>query len=184
MATIDSTYFFGPVLIPQNSDSAVSGSLQLFIDTKEPELLRQLLGYELHKAYTAGIAAGSPDAKWIAIRDGKEYTNRQGYLDKWRGLKFTDGTGKKSPIANYVYWHWMENEATVTTGTGEKKAANQNAVDASPAVKMVRAWNEMIDMNWELIEFLLSNQSDYPEFINYFFRIPRSIIIKQNVVGI
>ena len=179
---IDISFFFGEVNIAQKSDAA--GSLGLFIDEMEPRLLTDLLGYELWKAYTTGIAAGSPDAKWLAIRDGKEYTNRAGYLTFWNGLKFTKGGIKKSLIANYIYWHWMADQATVTTGTGEKTPAAANAVDASPARKMVRAWNQMVCWNLELIEFLLSNPTDYPEFQSYYSRIPCSLLKKQNVFGI
>lgn len=182
--TIDTTFFFGNVLIPQNSDVAVAGSLQLFIDNKEPELLTMLLGYELYKAYAAGIVAGSPLQKWLDLRDGKEYTNRQGYLTKWRGLKFTDTASKKSLIANYVYCAWMENEISITTGTGEKVAANQNAVNVSSVQKVVRAWNEMVKWNWELIEFLLSNESDYTEYTNYYGRTPLNIVTPINTLGI
>lgn len=156
----------------------------MFIDEHEERLLTDLLGYSLYKDYKAGIAAGSPDPKWLAIRDGLEYTNRAGILSKWRGLKFTDGTAKKSLIANYIYWHWMDNEQTITTGTGEKKAKNQNADHATPAYKMVSAWNQMVFWNWELIEFLLSKQSDYPSFVDQYSRIPISLLKKQNVLGI
>lgn len=283
---IDISFFFGELNIAQKSEAA--GSLALFIDEMEPRLLTDLLGYELWKAYSTGISAGSPDAKWLAIRDGKEYTNRAGHLTYWPGLRFTKsgssitpiteivrfldpiqfkiGDGKpltpaastvrytntllenvpknrvevfrndfgilfpdlhftkvtaddffelispdqfgpdeeftvkitveqngsttvtagvkKSLIANYVYWHWMADQATVTTGTGEKSSTAANAVDASPARKMVRAWNQMVDWNWELIEFLLSNPTDYPEFQNYYGRIPRDIVNYQNIFGI
>lgn len=184
MATIDPSYFFGNLTIAQKSDTAVSSSLILFIDELEVKLLTDLLGYDLYKAYVAGITEGSPLAKWTALRDGKEYTNRSGINTKWRGLKFTDGTAKKSLIANYVYWHWMENEASDTTGTGVKVAANQNAVNASPVGKMIRAWNEMVTWIGDLIEFLLSNESDYETFQVHYARIPISLLKKQNAFGI
>lgn len=91
---------------------------------------------------------------------------------------------KKSLIANYVYWHWMENETTSTTGTGEKVIDGQNASNASPVFKMVSAWNEMVNQVWELIEFLLTNESDYPTFRDHYAWIPRNIVKKQNPYGI
>jgi hypothetical protein len=284
MATIDSSYFFGPINIAQKS--AVSSALTMFIDEHEDKLLTDLLGYELYKLYKNGIEAATPDAKWLAIRDGVEYTNRNGRLTKWRGLRYTSsgantgsitdvirfldpilfkigdgealtpalhairytnplledltlsqftihrngygflfpatfvydaagwfelippdrfnvdeeftiqirkheiteaaiGAGtKKSLIANYVYWHWLENELTSTTGTGEKVIDNQNASNASPVFKMVSAWNQMVNWNCELIDFLLTNDSDYPEFQDYHSWIPRNIIKKQNPFGI
>lgn len=196
MATIiDTSFFFGQLNIAQKSDSSVSANLQALINELEPALLTYLLGYDLYKQYLDGIVIVSPAAKWTAIRDGKEYTNRQGVLTKWKGLKYTEGTTPRSLIANYVYWHWMQNEASETTGTGEKVAANQNAVNASPANKMVRAWNEMVDMINELVEFLMSDQSTYPEFLlhysqglfykwNGFRSSSNSTLYKQNLLGI
>lgn len=184
MATIDTSYFFADLMIAGKSDASVSSSLTMFIDEQEARLLEYLLGYELYKLYKAGIAAGTPDAKWTAIRDGKEYTNRSGVLTKWKGLRFTDGTAKKSLIANYVYWHWLQNEASNTTASGEKVAKTGGAMEASPVHKMVRAWNQMVNWNKELIEFLLTNDTDYPEFQNQYGRIPRSLYRKQNVLGI
>jgi hypothetical protein len=182
MATIDASYFFGPLHVAQKSDSAVSGSLTMFIDEHEDRLLTDLLGYDLYKAYKAGIANSTQIYK--DIRDGKEYTNRAGISTKWRGLIYTVGSAKKSLIANYVYWHWMQNEVSSTTGTGEKVAANQNAVNVSPAGKMVEAWNEMVTMIWDLIEFLLTKESDYPQFQEQYSRIHCGLLKKQNLFGI
>lgn len=180
MATIDASYFFGPLLIAQKSDNAAG--IQWFINELEPKLLRDIMGYELYKAYTAGIIAATQ--KYKDIQDGKEYTDRAGIPTKWNGLAFLYGSSKKSLIANYVYWRWMAKEASISTGTGEKVANAQNASEASPVFKMVRAWNEMVDMIYELAEFLLSNQTDYPEFVEQYSRIPGSLLKKQNVLGI
>ena len=179
---VDISYFFGDLTIAQKSDAAVSSSLTWFIDEMEPKLLTDLMGYELKKLYDAGITGSIP--KYIDIRDGKEYTNRSGILTKWRGLKFLDGTAKKSLIANYIYWHWLQNENTITTGTSEKIANSPAAINVSSSQKMVRAWNQMVDWINELAEFLLTYPVDYPEFQNHYGRIPRSLYKKQNVFGI
>lgn len=179
MATIDASYFFAELNIAQKNDVALA--LGMFIDEYEEKLLLQLFGYELLKAYKAGIASNQI---YKDIRDGLEYTNRSGILTKWKGLIFTDGTAKKSLIANYVYWHWLENEFSVTTGSGEKKINSQNSSDVTDVSKKVRAWNQMVDWNKELIEFLLSKESSYPEFQNHYSRIPINILKKQNVFGI
>lgn len=185
MATIDASYFSGGLTIAQKSDSAVGTTLTWFIDQGEEKVLSDLLGYELYKNYKTGIAAVSPDAKWADLRDGKEYTNRNEVLSKWKGLKFTSGTAKKSLIANFVYFNYMQDQFSITTGTGEKQATNQNAINATAGVKMVRAWNEMVGMNRELVEFLLSNQDTYTEFMDHYSRcIPNYLFYKINTLGI
>jgi hypothetical protein len=164
MALIDTSYFYWDLSIAQIADAAVSNTVQKFIDRLEPKLLTDLFGYELYKKYLDGISAGTQ--KYVDIRDGKEYTNRAGKLTKWRGLR--EVTLKQSLIACYVYWHYQRNEATTTTGTGEKTQNAQNAVSASPRWKLVRAWNQMVEWNCELVEFLLSMEADYPEFLYHY----------------
>lgn len=76
-------------------------------------------------------------------------------------LSSSEYTYKRSFIANYVYWFYMRNTATFTTGIGEKKPVSGNALNASPADKMWSAWNEMIDWLRELWEYLNSNRDVY-----------------------
>jgi hypothetical protein len=183
MATIiDDTYFFGDLTIAQKSDPAVNSSLSEYIAECEDRLLTELLGYELYKAFKAWN--GTADGVYKDLRDGKEYTGRSGYDTKWKGLKFSAGASKKSLIANYVYWHWMFNQASDSTGTGEKVADNQNAVNSSAVPKMIRAWNQMVEWNRELLDFLLSLPDAYPEFQTYYGRMPWKLLSKQNVLGI
>lgn len=141
----------------------------------------QLSSQEITKVSDGFVMTASPTS-WI---DGEiffiQFTAPAPYTV---GMDAAEPVAKKSLIANYVYWHWMENEATNTTGTGEKVAANANAVNASPGQKMVRAWNQMVWWNWELIEFLLSNPTDYPQFTDHYGRIPMNLIKRQNLFNI
>lgn len=177
--TIDTSYFYEDITIAQVETPAVADTVSRFIAIYEPKLLTSLMGYELYKAYKAGIAAEVPNAKWIAIRDGSEYTNRYGRLDKWEGLKRTvvapvEATEEplveavagqyQSLVANYVYYWYMRSNATTTAGSGEVN--NNVSAPVSPGLKMLRAWNQMVKWNWELIEFLQSNADVYPEFVN------------------
>ncbi len=69
---------------------------------------------------------------------------------------------QRSIIANYVYWYWHKNHSTQTTALGETKPKAQHAVAASPALKMVTAWNEMYQ---EVLSFLRFVQNgSYPEW--------------------
>lgn len=187
MATIiDTTYFYEELSIAQLTEASVQSTVTRFIQKLEPEFLRDLLGYALYKAFETGRVAETPDAKWTDLLSGKEYTNRRGELTKWRGLREVVVAPQttptviagvyRSPIAAYVYWHYMRHNATVTTGSGEKKLKAINAEVASPAEKIARAWNSMVEYNQELVEFLLSNAATYPEFTmrysdNRFFRL-------------
>lgn len=152
MSFIDKTYFYGELSIAQLSQPAVAASLQSILDFREQQLLSALMGYNLYNDFMAGIVVmPTPDALWKDIRDGKEYTYF-GNKVKWPGLAFTIGTSKKSLIANYVYYWYIRDNHSWTTGGGEKKT--EIAINVMPNLKLVRAWNEMVQWNNSLKMFL------------------------------
>ena len=157
--TIDPSYFFADLSLVSDS-TYDAAALQEFIDSKEPELLEKLLGYELYAAFVEGIAADPVELRFADLRDGKVYEDGK---VKWPGLIFTSGTAKKSLIANYVYWHYVRDNFSFTTGSSEKKT--DLAINVSPDAKLVRAWNEMVNWNHQLYVFLLANADVYPEFV-------------------
>jgi hypothetical protein len=73
-------------------------------------------------------------------------------------------TLKISPIANYVYYKFRENEASTTTLIGEVVSSTDNNRTIAPVDKMVAAWNQMVDWLQDLLGFLHVNVADYPEW--------------------
>jgi hypothetical protein len=258
---IDSTYFYGPLMIAEWEKTEVQTNIQQFIDKYEPELLDLLLGYKLFKAFKAGLQELVVPTKWTNLLYGCEYTTRFGNLDKWEGfVTYTDGlsigtyfpddiqftvdggglldpvsgqnqyrntflanlqasyrivergtgplklteatkqsvggfdkavnftpggvytiefikpiplpapasvvvsTNKQSLIANWVYYWYTRDAQTQTTGTGEKVSEAKNSTNVTAITKGMRAYNEMVNKNMSLKEFLLSNDADYPEY--------------------
>lgn len=157
---IDTSFFYQQLAVPQITDPGVSNELVMFIKDYEPSLLTNLLGYELYKAYLALPGA----ARMVNLLSGDEFVNRCGELTKWKGLVFIDGSLKKSLIANHVYYWFTRNQATNSTSGGEKTTKSENSVEASPRFKQSRAWNEMVDFNLSLREYLLVNSDVYPEY--------------------
>ena len=189
MASIDKTYFFGELILSGVQDTEGAAALQLVIDSREDELLNKLLGYELNKAYQAALlleVGPTPgpaillEQRFLDLREGKEYTNGSGVLVKWPGLRFTVGTMKKSLIANYVYWNYVRDNHTFTTGSGEKKSPL--AINALPTAKLVRAWNEMVDWNYQLFDFLNFYPVIYPEYVDV--SVDSILFTKQNTLNL
>ena len=159
---IDISYFIGQINVPNAAKVDVGEELLAFVDKYESEFLEDVLGYPLAKAFTTGLAAGSPDAKWTDLLAGKEYTSINNKVEYWKGLR--DSTKKTSPIANYVYYWWMRNGVTKTTSVGEVMPEGENSKRVSPARKMISAWNEMSERIDGLICFLEANKATYPEW--------------------
>lgn len=156
---IDTSYFFGDILIGQLSEQAVQDKVNWFINQYEPEILRGLLGYETYKL----MSAETPEQRFVDIKTGKEYTDEKGILRKWDGLV----SGKISLIAYYVYYWYQRSQSTTTSGTGEGKTQTQNAIPISAMDKMASAWNKMVTLNEELYCFLNTKKDVYTEWYDW-----------------
>lgn len=186
---IDYTYFVGDINLPQGGSSDGQAYIDRFITIYETEFLQMVLGYDLWKAFTDGLAAGSPDQKWIDLRDGKQFADLSLQNKKWIGFK---NTNLVSPIANYVYCKIMEDMQTHTTSIGEAQNAAENAVIVSASHKIVNAWNRMVEMNLVLKDFLDANLTTYTDWgtssiyyrNNFFQWIIKPVFRKVNVFGI
>lgn len=160
---IDTSYFQGDLSLGQITSPAVVASVNLFIQKYEDDFLVKMLSYPLYKLYKAGIIAQVPDQRYLDIRDGVEY-EYSGVTNKWQGLTFGDQL-KRSPIANYVYWHYIKDNNSFTMGAGEVKPENSTSENVSPKFKMIRAWNEMVHMNRELGQMIIARKDVYPEYM-------------------
>lgn len=166
MALINSSYFVGPINIPNTNKTEISEQITFFAEKYENELLRDLFGYELSKNFTTGTEDFDPDGsnatvdqRYLDLIEGVDFTNRQNRPDRFEGLP--------AIVANYVYWMLITNNQTQTVGLGEVAALSENAESASPAMKLVNAWNEMSDRIAKLYEFCLVKIATYPELNNY-----------------
>lgn len=164
MSLIDHTYFIAAINIAgisAGNSPVVKNTVSTdFIPIYEAEYLKKALGYSLYKAFTEGLEADTPDAKWTDLKNGKEYTV-SGKTYKWDG--FTNAE-KLSPIAYYVYSVYMTNNVTFSSGTGEVMNNQQNGTNASPANKVWYAWQQMAALNDKLWHFLDNNTSTYTEY--------------------
>jgi hypothetical protein len=277
MALIDRTYFIGELNIPNQDRTDVQERLDWFIEKYESELLLDLFGYQLYKAFNSGLTGSPLESIWSNLLYGAEYTNSNARLDKWRGmlnlpgslinaidaantitvivngggtydpvagldevalpaslvgkdfiiekrgvgqlrsdeyevtvgntirllggslfvnadtyfyksatlaLNTSTGAVKKSFIANYIYFHFMRDNDTQTTGVGEVKNKSENAATISPALKMCRAWNEMSDWIGEMFNYLEVNRGSYPGWTDQYKWGLRNKYRHTNIYGV
>jgi hypothetical protein len=173
---IDYTYFNGLINIPNTDKPEVQQSLLVFINDIEPKALCSLLGYELFKAFNAGIAINpNPELRMKNLRDGVEYAYN-GRLYYWKGFKYLENNRKFSMFANYIYFHYANNKSTTTTGVGEVVANTDNAKAVSNSHKAITAYNLFVAEAKELYQFLEANTSVYPEWnYTYWREVSRTI---------
>lgn len=178
MAYIVNQTFFGvgDLMIPNLSHTADLERLNYFIAKYEPECLCKILGYPLFKLFGSESTQRMTD-----LLNGAEYTDGQGTLRKWQGIKH-DTT--LSLISAYVFFYFEKANAQRSTGTGTSVAKPDAATAVSPAEKMATAWNYFSSEVNDMIHFLwLKKDGDgirvYPEFTYHQFletkRISRKI---------
>lgn len=167
MPLIDKTYFQGELNIPSlQGSSPVLNSLNLFIGVREPMYLKAALGYSFWKLFVEGIAASVPDARWTDLKNGADYTDKDGIVRRWDGFV---NAAKESPIACYVYYWFTRDAATFTTSNGEVESKKENASNVQATMKQTRAYNEMVRLTAVLHQYLkdaVTEELDpmYPEF--------------------
>jgi len=159
------TDFVGQISIPNSAPSDTEGAnLALFIAKYEAKFLTDVLGYKMAQDFTTAIALNPTSGVWFDLWKGAEFTDTYGRLNKWCGFRNNDSL---LSIANYIYVQYIEQTQTSTTGLGEKRTETTNAVAATPIWKICQAWNDMVDLNRVLNDFLVVNQADYPDYVGF-----------------
>lgn len=164
---IDVTYFNHPRDIPNTTYDEVISQVNDLVKEYQKEYLMGILGYDTYLLFAAGLAVVAPtpiDAKWLAIRDGVTFTAWDGRQYAWTGLINAD---KDSPLADYVYYHWLRENQSHSSGIGETQAQPQAGRMTSSAQKQATAYNRMVKKNRILRDMLQSNYTGYPEYQNY-----------------
>lgn len=162
---IDISYFVGEINIAQLGQLAVAEDVDRFITKYQSRYLRAVLGYAFSKQFEDNYNSETED-EWSAIVNGSAYVDANGITQYWNGL--VDEDAVVSPIANYVYYKYIADLQSATTASGEKEDNAQGSLNVAAAGKQARAWNEMVVMNFQLVDFLLNKKTDgdrdYPDF--------------------
>lgn len=155
---VDYTFFQGGILNIEgavlNTDSAsetnraIVDSLQAFVMEYEQEYLEKLLGEELYEKFSSYIENGKEpsEKRWDDLIDRLVVKRNDG-----------EKALSKSPIANYIYFHYLRHNHTQATITGVKADGDDGRL-VSPERKMIFAWNDMVEMNRRLVGWLEENR--------------------------
>lgn len=176
------SHFVGDINLPTSSPSFPYEGVQLLVEMPyyESIFLSQLLGYKMTKDLQTAYAGTPPTSGiWYDLAQGKEFTDSLGRLNKWMGFV----TIGYNPIANFIYCKIQEKRQTQTTGIGEQKPNVSGNQAVSANTKIVRAWNDMVDWNNILYDFLTINKALYPDYIGV-DNTNIGLYTKENLFGI
>lgn len=143
---IDLTYFIREISVPNLNNPTVSEEFNDYIGYFQKEILIDLLGYDLYKAYKEGIASQTPEQKWIDLRDGKEFSfnlNGKTINTKWNGFENED---KESFISYYIYCFWVRKTMQILTNVGVTSSNVENSTAVNAERKIVTAWNKFLNL--------------------------------------
>lgn len=163
--------FKGDVYIPQKDSTIpvqnapsiatnpVADNINALILQHEPDILSRSMGAGLYAAFVAGLEVLPIEQRWIALRDGKTYTDEHGHSHYFPGVK---------GISLYEVYYWYQrNNATQTTNIGEVRNNTENSVRETPAQKMVTADNKRAELTRKMVWYLQANKTVYPEWVSW-----------------
>lgn len=137
--------------------------------------------------WSSDFSFNSTTGKWDLLNTGDKFQPLEKFNVRFEPLAVVINPGtainlKQSIIANYVYYWFMREAASTTTGIGETSPQGENSINATPAYKMQRAWVEMMGWVREFQEFMNQKREDYPEF--FYHNIPAMFFRTVNSFGI
>ena len=108
-----------------------------WMESKEEETLKSLLGVSLYNAFIAGIeTSGTIEDRWINLRDGTTY-EYNGVTYEWKGL--VDLLKPRIISLWYPYIHRKTTSVGVVINQGQ-----QNTTSVAPDEEYVEAHNEYV----------------------------------------
>ncbi len=178
---IDEEYMIRDVSIPNLNTEANVAAFEADVDKYQKEVLKKVLGFELYSLFIASPT----DARFADIIDGKAFSFDFCGKTITREYVGLSNIELESLIAYYVYYWAVSNKATYTSGIGEVLPQGENSTRVSPNMKLMRAWNNFVELSGvtckyfnkldlssyrfandsgSLYNFLLANKETYPEW--------------------
>lgn len=140
--------FKGRYLVANAQESQyVQAELTQLITDWQEDFLRQLLGATVYQDFKTWYEAGHT-----------EIDNPQFYL-LLNGGNYGENSycpSVKEPLTAFVYFYYKRANATQSVSSGEANTDSQNAVHAESGDKASVAWNRMVTIVKQEIEYLVS----------------------------
>jgi hypothetical protein len=147
---ISNTAFIGRYFIANNTSAEIAAQLNYLVTTYQPLFLRNIMGPKKASEFQAWLNITPADrpinATWSALLSGVLFVDNRGE-DKQMGPITT-------PFTSYCYNIYQRGNVTQTTSSGEAMTLAQNAELGSPQQKLIDRWNEMVDYDSVIYDYL------------------------------
>lgn len=139
--------------IPSITQNAIMTELMYFVCKYETIYLRALLGGELSHDFISYIQSDS-----------------KAPVEMFDSLKSRLVTESISPIANYVFYYYLKNKTLKTLEGNPDETSSKNTI-SSASRKLVIVWNQMVEMNKEIVLWLSKERIKFYSDGNILFPI-------------
>lgn len=109
----------------------IANSFQAYIDLKEEEILRDVLGTDLYEEFILELEANYEGTKWDELVNGAIYSD-----GRWVGME--------KMLTPYIYSENLRDQVVSLSGVGLVVANSENSTVVSPATKMCDAYNAFV----------------------------------------
>lgn len=177
-------YFVGKALIPELVDlvqpmSAMGEALQsssqaqiyTYIEQYQFKYLAEMFGEDFASAFIEGATSVNEPA------------NLSLFLEAHRRLFRSQGSVNVSPIAFYIYYYYMRGAKTTSTVYGEVDIDFTYGRNAQNEIKLMDAWNEMVDLGISVYLWANSSIADFRQ-AGYTHKFNRNLVTKINRFGL
>lgn len=113
--------------------NAVVNTFPTYVEKKEKEALKSLLGLTLYESFVDGLDTDYPEERWINLREGHQYIYKS---------KTYEWVGMKELLVPYIYSEWVRDDDSILTGVGTAKSKTENAQRLKPLRKISDAYND------------------------------------------
>ena len=167
---IDSNYFTSGRCAINNVEStswagtSKAADMSSYIATYEPEYLTKLLGRTLYDY----VVAHPTEARIVTLI-----------------AKLRDEINNVSPIANYIYYMYIQQSQIIQTDGGDKEVTPGGLAPMANLSRHVAVWNSMVTSSVFISDWLADNAAIYPEYdeASDYDLDPYDIFHNINVIG-
>ena len=133
------TDFSGLIIFDTESESSKAFLNDVIADVQK-RILIDLLGYDLYLQFETGLSAGSPDQKWLDLRDGANFSST------YENISYTlHFGGVKQMLKLFTAFYYQVAISNKMTFAGQVQNVFENSKVVNQNINIIKNYNKAID---------------------------------------